>query len=196
MKKKPFTTRNIAKYCDVTIHAVNKWINAGKLNAYRTPGNHKKILEKDFIEFLQRNNMLIPDELQGLLNKKRVLVVDDEKTTVRLIEGLLNREGSYEIESAYNGFEAGLKFNTFKPRLITLDLSMPEMNGFEVCSHIRSDPKNENIRILVVSAYLDSDNIKKILDLGADDYLSKPFKSQDLKNKVINLLNEEVNPVP
>lgn len=190
MKKKLLTTRNIAEYCDVTIHAVNKWVNAGKLKAYRTPGNHKKISEEKFIEFLQKFNMVIPEDFESKMHKmKRILIVDDDKNSVHLIKGLLNKLADYEIKSAYDGFKAGVKYCAFKPDLITLDLKMMGMDGFEVCSYIRNEHKNDDVKILAVSAYLENGNKKRILDLGADDCLSKPFNSQEFRDKVLKLLN-------
>lgn len=192
MKKEFLTTRNVAEYCDVTIHAVNKWVNAGKLKAYQTPGNHKKISEEEFIRFLQQYNMVIPEDFVSKMRKsKRILIVDDDKSSVRLIMGLLNKLANYEIKSAYDGFKAGVKYCAFKPDLITLDLMMKGVNGFDVCSYIRSEHKNDNVKILAVSAYLDDENKKKILDLGADDYLSKPFSSKEFNDKVSKLLNKK-----
>jgi len=190
MEKKLLTTRDVAEYCDVTIHAVNKWVNAGKLKAYRTHGMHKKISEEEFIKFLQQYNMVIPEDFVSKMRKsKRILIVDDDKTSVSLIKGLLNKLAKYEIKSAYDGFKAGLNYCAFKPDLITLDLMMKGVNGFDVCSYIRNEHKNDNVKILAVSAYLDDENKKKILDLGADDCLSKPFNSQEFKDKVLKLLN-------
>lgn len=190
MKGRTLKTREVAEYCGVTIHAVNKWVNTGKLKAYRTPGNHKRITEENFIEFLQKFNMLIPEEFESQIQRmKRILIVDDDKNTVHLIKSLLNKSDNYETESAPDGFKAGLKYCAFKPDLITLDLRMPGINGFEVCSYIRSNEKNDNIKILAISAYLDDENKKKILDLGADDCLSKPFKSHEFQERVSKLLN-------
>ena len=192
MNVRLLTTREIAEFCDVTIHSVNKWINAGKLISYKTPGNHKKVDEEVFFEFLKKYDMPIPEEfLARMKRKKRILVVDDEKTTVHMIKELLGKNSNYEIESACDGFEAGLKYITFNPDLITLDLRMPEMNGFQVCSHIREDRNNESVKIIVISAYLDDFNIKKIFELGADDYLCKPFTGQDLIEKVDELLTKK-----
>lgn len=191
-KEKILTTKEVSRYCDVTVHAVNKWVNTGKLKAYRTPGNRMKILENDFSFFLEKYNMLVPQDFKNRLKKrKKILIVDDDNTSVRLIKGLLEKQGDYEIETAQDGFEAGLKYSAFKPDLITLDLKMPGLNGFEVCTYIRVQAKDEDIKILVISAYLDSKNLKKVKLLGADDFLGKPFKGVIFHKKIVALFERQ-----
>ncbi len=182
------TTGEIADYCQVTHRAVLKWITAGKLKAYRTPGRHSRVNKEDLLAFIKNYNMPIPGDLEKMFNrKKKILVVDDDRTTVNLISGLLTEE-NYTIMTAYDGFTAGIKFAEFKPDLITLDLHMPMLDGFEVCSCIRGNPKNNDVKIIVVSAYLDKKAIHRITELGANGYLTKPFTGQDLKEKIVELL--------
>ena len=104
MSKKPFTTFEIAKYCHVTHRAVLKWVSAGKLKSYKTPGGHNRVHQEDFVEFLKEYDMPIPEELGALLRKKkRILIVDDDRTIVSLIRKLISDHGDYEIEEAYAG---------------------------------------------------------------------------------------------
>ena len=103
---------------------------------------------------------------------------------------MLTLENKYLIEVAYNGFEAGKKFATFSPDFIILDIRMPGMDGYQVCANIRSDPKNKSIKILAISGVSENDEIKKIMDLGADDYLGKPFSNKILKERISRLLGE------
>ncbi len=192
VKEKTLTTKEVSKYCDVTVHAVNKWVNAGKLKAYRTPGNRMKILKNDFGVFLEKYNMLVPQDFKNRLKKrKKILIVDDDNTSVRLIKGLLEKQGDYEIETANDGFEAGLKYSAFKPDLITLDLKMPGLNGFEVCTYIRNQAKDESVKILVISAHLGSKNLEKLKLLGADDFLEKKFQGESFQEKILELFEKQ-----
>lgn len=189
MTRRPLTTGEIAGYCHVTHRAVLKWVDSGKLKAYRTPGKHSRVEVKDFLDFLNAYNMPIPPDLSFDTGKKRVLIVDDDKNIVQTIKRVLMTQNHYEIDVAYDGFDAGRKFFAFKPDMVILDIQMPGVDGYEVCAHIRKDPANTAVRILAISGVLDGAGEKRILKLGADEYLAKPFDNQDLKSKMEKLLN-------
>jgi two-component system, OmpR family, response regulator VicR len=186
--QRPLTTGEIAQYCHVSHRAVLKWVAGGKLPAYRTPGNHSRVKVEDFIRFLQEYKMPIPAEIQGQSTKKKILIVDDDKGIVHSLKRILMLENKYIIEEAYDGFEAGRKFSSFKPDFIILDIHMPGLDGHQVCATIRRDMNNAKVKILVISATHDENEIKKIKDLGADDYLEKPFSNEALKEKIGRLV--------
>ncbi len=187
-RKEPLTTGEVADYCHVTHRAVLKWIVSGKLKAYRTPGKHGRIEIKDFLDFLARYNIPVPLDFQLDKSHKKILIVDDEKEMVQSFRRILAELGKFEIESAYDGFNAGRKFSEFKPDLIVLDIKMPGLDGYEVCSYIRQDLANKDVKILIVSGALDMGAPQKISKLGADDSLGKPFKVEIFKKKIMKLL--------
>ncbi len=114
---------------------------------------------------------------------KSILIVDDNSFNLQLLGNLL-KGYSYEIEFAVNG-EAALEWlNTAKFDLILLDINMPGMNGFEVCKKIRSNPLFNNMPVIFLSAESDRDSILKGFELGAQDYLSKPYDSRELLVRV------------
>lgn len=186
--QRPLTTGQIAQFCHVTHRAVLKWVASGKLKAYRTPGNHSRVSIEDFLSFLHQYSMPVPAEFQLPVLQKKVLIVDDDRGIVSSIQRMLTLENKYIIEVAYDGFEAGKKFATFNPHFIILDIRMPGVDGYQVCANIRSDPKNSGIKILAISGVSENDEIKKIMDLGADDYLGKPFSNKVLKERINRLL--------
>ena len=188
MAKAPLTTGEIAKYCHVTHRAVLKLVVAGKLKAYRTPGMHSRVEVEDFLKFLSEYRMPIPSEFSSNNDKKKILIVDDDKGMVHAIKRVLMMSGKFDIGTAYDGFDAGRKFAEFKPDLVLLDIKMPGLDGYEVCSLIRKDTASKNVKILAMSGIMDEEGAKKIMKLGADDYLAKPFGNQTLKKKVEELL--------
>src|ERR1700691_3737542 len=109
-KKSPLTTGQIAKHCHVTHRGVLKWVESGKLKAYRTPGNHSRVSIEDFISFLKEYNMPIPAEFGPVSLLKKILIVDDDHGIVHSLRRMLMIENKYSIEEAYDGFEAGKKF--------------------------------------------------------------------------------------
>ncbi len=187
-KQTLLTTGKVAEYCHVTHRAVLKWVESGKLKAYRTPGKHSRVSVEDFIRFLQEYKMPIPEELQPAVTQKKILIVDDDRGVVHSLQRVLVLENKYIIETAFDGFQAGRKFASFKPDFIILDIHMPGLDGYQLCAYIRSEPSNNYIKILVISAMNDPKGIQKIKDLGADDYLEKPFNNQVLQEKIKHML--------
>ena len=180
-----FTTGEVAKYCGVHFRTVIRWIERGKLKAYKLPGRgDNRIEENDFLAFLETNGMPIPDDLQQ--HFKRILIVDDEKEMASVIQRIFKREG-YETAIAHDGFQAGEMLSTFQPNLMTLDLSMPHMDGFAVLEYISNHSHYKKLKVVVVSA-LDDTVLEQTKSAGAHRALSKPFKKDDLLEVVKELI--------
>ena len=118
---------------------------------------------------------------------KHVLVVEDEPDTAELIELHLKNDG-YRVTVAGDGDQALKKVHKHMPDLVILDLMIPEITGVEVCKFIRKDPATESIPIIMCTAK--TGEIDKILglELGADDYVTKPFSPRELLLRVKNLI--------
>ena len=108
-------------------------------------------------------------------NEGRVLVVDDEQGIVDFLKLGLRYEG-YEVRSAGDGTQALIAISEFKPDLVVLDINMPRMDGFEVCRTVQG----ADMGILILSARDGLEDRLKGLDVGADDYLVKPFHFEEL----------------
>jgi len=186
--KKPLTTGQIAQFCHVTHRGVLKWVESGKLRAYRTPGKHSRVSVEDFLNFLKQYNMPIPEGIQPPATQKKILIVDDDRGIVHSLQRVLMVENKYIVEAAFDGFEAGKKFSDFRPDFIILDICMPGLDGYQVCSNIRQDKDNMHVKILAISGMSEPQEIKKILDLGANDYLQKPFSNEVFQQKLKLLL--------
>jgi len=113
------------------------------------------------------------------MNKKQIIVADDEKDIVELVSFNLEQEG-YSVLKARNGRKALELIKVKKPDLVILDLMMPEMNGMEVCRVIRGNADTAEIPIIMLTAK--SDPLDKILgfEIGADDYITKPFHVREM----------------
>lgn len=119
---------------------------------------------------------------------KRILIVDDEPNIVISVEFLMKREG-YEVSVARDGEEGLTAIREQKPDLVILDVMMPKRNGFEVCESVRADPDLGGVRILMLTAKGREAEMKKGLEMGADAYISKPFSTHELVERVTSLLS-------
>jgi putative two-component system response regulator len=127
---------------------------------------------------------LITDEVQSV---PKVLIVDDNETNVELICMHL-KPFNYQIQKAYDGDQALQMVAKDEPDLILLDLMMPRISGYEVCQRLKSDPKTALIPIIIITALRELDDKIKAMDLGADDFLIKPFNKIELLTRIRSLL--------
>ena len=116
----------------------------------------------------------------------RLLIVDDNSTNIDLIKKQLHGH-DYEFESALNGQEALEKIKSYNPDLVLLDLMMPVMSGYEVCKLLKSDKEYRFIPIIVITALSELDDKLKAIDMGADDFLIKPFNRLELATRIRSL---------
>lgn len=185
---KTLSTGDIAKLCDVNLRTVIRWIERGALKGFKLPGRgNNRVRLEDFMSFLAEHDIPIPAEL--VEENKKVLVVDDEPAIARAIQRVLRTHGLV-AEVAADGFQAGTKVMKERPLLVTLDLSMPGLSGYDVLSFVRETPEIAKTKILVISA-LGSDALQKALDLGADAVLNKPFENQELVDAINSLVGSQ-----
>ncbi|MEG3987403.1 adenylate/guanylate cyclase domain-containing protein [Microcoleus sp. S28C3] len=116
-----------------------------------------------------------------------ILVVDDKPDNVRLLSTILTAQG-YQVRKALNGQRAIATVQEFPPTLILLDVMMPEMNGYEVCAKLKTSPKTSSIPVIFLSALDDVVDKVKAFDVGAVDYITKPFNSKEVLARVANQL--------
>ncbi len=185
-EQKAYTTFEAAKICHVTHHSIKNWIKQGLIRASRTPGGHYRILEDDLDAFREEYDMFPRDKGPS---KQRVMIVDDDPDARALIEDILTDEG-YELIKVSNATEVGLKAAQLTPDLILLDFLMPELNGFDVCKALRQNELTRSIPIMAVTCLSKEDDIERIFECGADEYLPKPFKVEQLQEKVQELIGK------
>jgi len=115
--------------------------------------------------------------------KAGVLLVDDEDQLRRVMKDLLEREG-YRVAEARDGVEALDEVDRFAPDIIVLDLNLPGMDGYTVLSQLRSRPATQQVPVIVLTAKGDEDNEVRVFELGADDFLTKPFRARALSARL------------
>ncbi|MBD2187018.1 hybrid sensor histidine kinase/response regulator [Pseudanabaena mucicola] len=116
-----------------------------------------------------------------------ILVVDDEPRNFDVIEALLGYQG-YQLHHAISGKEAIAQLEELRPDLILLDMMMPEMNGIQFCQHIKAIPRWQTIPIIMVTALNEKSDLANCLNAGADDFVSKPINSIELRARVHSML--------
>jgi two-component system, OmpR family, alkaline phosphatase synthesis response regulator PhoP len=119
---------------------------------------------------------------------KKILIIDDDPVMRALLSEALSH--AYAVSTAGDGAEGVETLKRDKHDLVVLDLLMPRMHGFEVCQHIREDPELTGVKIIVSSSKAYDSDIKTAKTAGADCYLVKPYKMEDIRARIAELLGE------
>lgn len=121
--------------------------------------------------------------MENLASQYTVLIVDDVPTNVMLVQAILKKEG-YTLLTTDSGVKALRIAREKHPNLILLDIMMPEMDGYEVLQHLKSNPDTNDIPVIIMSALSDMQSIVKGYQLGATEYVTKPFQREELLKRV------------
>lgn len=185
--KEVYTTGEVAKICSVTIRTVIKWFESGKLQGYKIPGSRdRRIPRASLLEFLDEYQIPATN-LDG--NKKRkMLIVDDETGIVEFLKDYFEGLGFFEVRAVHTGYEGGMATIEFRPEILILDFNLGDIDGLQVAKLIRSKPDLKNTAILVMSGYLKDEDVERILAEGVNDFIRKPFKIEEIREKVYKLL--------
>lgn len=129
------------------------------------------------------------------MNDETILVVDDEEDILELVRYNLNREG-YRVICASTGEEALTEVSKKPPDVVVLDLMLPGVDGLEVCRRLKSDPLTTTIPIVMLTAKSEDSDIVTGLELGADDYITKPFSPRILSARLKAVLRRSRRTLP
>lgn len=170
MTEKPYLTPNeAAAMLMVAPATLRVWADKGLIKAQTTAGGHRRFLREELERFRRE---------QGF--NQRILIVDDESSLARYLSALLSGFPGVTTAVAHDGFNAGRLVQQFRPHTILLDLMMPDMDGFEVCRQIKSDPATRATRVIAMTGYPSTENVERILAAGAEDCLEKPIDETHL----------------
>lgn len=189
-EKKVFTTGEAAKVCKVSQQTIIRCFDSGRLNGFRVPGSRfRRIPREELLRFMQTNEIpasVLERGFSGGL--KRVLVVDDDPEIGSLIRDVLGDDGRFDVRVALNGYDAGMETERFKPQLIVLDYMLPDLNGDIVCKRVRENDSLSETRVLFISGVIESAEVDRLMDAGADGFMKKPFDLRVLIERVEGML--------
>ncbi|MBS4030057.1 MAG: response regulator [Clostridiales bacterium] len=120
---------------------------------------------------------------------KRILLVEDEKNIVLGVTICL-RSAGLQVDVAEDGMEALRKIEESKPDLVLLDLVMPKLNGLDALKSMKENEATKDIPVIVLSARAQEEDIQRAMDLGASDYMAKPYKPAELLEVIMRVLED------
>jgi excisionase family DNA binding protein len=182
------SSHQASRLLQVSPSTVVGWINQGKLEAFRTPGGHRRVRVSDLRRFLLDNGMPLPPELGAPAARRRVFVVDDDPMVFKVISRAVARlDDTVAVDGCEDGIKALVLIGALQPDLVLLDIYMEGLDGFEVCRRLRQIPNLQGLKIVAMTAHPSPAIRARILDHGAYDFWVKPVSAE----KILALLDEE-----
>lgn len=184
--KQVFTTGEAAEICKVSQQTIIRCFDSGRLQGFRVPGSRfRRIPRPELLKFMHEND--IPtDSLET--TTRRLLVVDDDPQIIELFRDILGHDDRFDVKCASTGYDAGLLTEQHKPHLVLLDYMLPDINGNQVCKRLRETPGLESTKVLLISGVVKKEDIGKLLEDGADEFMKKPFDVDTLMETIEGLL--------
>jgi len=178
------TTGEVASRCQVSVGTVKNWIDAGKLEAFRTPGRHFRVRASELRRFQAAFGFGAESD-----ESPKILVVDDQQDFVDLaLDALRDLVPGARVEGVCGGYEALLRIGSFQPHLLVLDLRMPGLDGFEVCRRVKEAPASKGTKIVAMTGFEDDQAEQLALTCGADAFVSKRAGLATLGRWITSLL--------
>ncbi|MEW8505457.1 MAG: response regulator [Candidatus Thiodiazotropha sp.] len=172
----------------VTPASLRGWTRKGMLRAETTKGGHRRYPVSEVLRLARVKGIEIEP---SLFTSVKLLIIDNDIEYSKTVHKSLSGEaGITEVAVAHNGFMAGCLMSRFKPDVVLLDLKVPGIDGSLVCSFIKHDPQTRFIRVIAMCRNCSKQQQQNIMELGAEECLSKPFTTNQLK-QVMGLVNAD-----
>ncbi len=192
--KDTYSTHEVAEICRVTPTSVIRWIREGLIPGFKTVGGHRRIRREDLQRVCAERG--IPFEVPTGNEAGRILVVDHEPAVLELVRNVaaaLDRE--FDIEVAKDAFDAGRLVVSFRPQLIFLDLMLPGVDGFEICSRLKHEPATASADIIVVAGHHAENDVRRMSRIGIIACLEKPLDVYAVRAYVIEAFRLREEPI-
>lgn len=180
-----YSALEVANMCGVVNQTAINWIRSGYLKAFNTPGGQYRVYKDDLIDFIKNRGMRVPEALLNAdvpeANWKSVIIIDDDVGLNNALRAFIAKNiPDLTIFQSFDGFDAGAQLMDKKPGFVFLDLSLPGVNGQEICKQIKTDPAFGKPYIIIITA-LDNPSLEaELLALGADKFYRKPLVMPEL----------------
>jgi excisionase family DNA binding protein len=171
--KKPLTVGQVAEICRVSKKTVLNWIYDGALKAFTTYGGHYRVWPANVKKFLDSTHMDIPFDYIDERNNTILIIDDDEAFTRMLKDAILEEIPEVKVSTTDDGYEGLVLIGELKPQLLILDIKMPKVDGFKVLELLKARRTEHEMKVLVVSGYLDTETKQHLSETVADYSMDK-----------------------
>jgi excisionase family DNA binding protein len=173
-----YTTQDVARVLSASRTSVQRWIDSGTLKAFKTPGGHRRVTQRELVAFLRRQGAPIPPALQS---RVRLLVVDDDAQFLKNLKPQMKSLApGVEADFVDNGVDALLRIGSGEVDAVLLDATMPGLDGLTVLEKVRSMPKTADVVVIGMSGRPDEKLEAKFKKAGAAAFVVKPLTPKSI----------------
>ncbi len=185
--KEVLTTGEVAKICNVAPRTVSKWFDSGSLKGYRIPGSRdRRIPASELVRFMRAHGIPLEGMNSG---RTRVLIVDEEREVVDVLEKVLAEQTNYEVRACMSAFQAGMECEKFKPHVVLLDLHVGDVDAKAFADSIRRNEALQFTKIVAMSGKLTDGQAMSLKGQGFDNFLKKPFQVRQVVQAIEQATN-------
>ena len=169
-RKDVLTTGQVAQICNVAPRTVTKWFDSGQLKGYRIPGSRdRRIPTSELLRFMRAHN--IPTGMLEL-GKLKVLIIDDSSENTSHLAAALAGRANYEVETAHNGFDAGVVAQRFTPHVVLINLLSSGIDAGQICKNIRANGDLAGTKVVAFADHLGEAEAAALLRKGFDNVIA------------------------
>jgi len=177
-KKDVLTTGQVAQICNVAPRTVTKWFDSGRLKGYRIPGSRdRRIPTSELIRFMKAHN--IPTDAIEV-GRMRILVIDSDWEGAENLANALQTGKNYEVQTAQNGFDAGLIAQKIVPHVIMINLMARDIDAGQVCKYVRTNEDLSGTKIIAMANKLGETEVIALHKKGFDAVLTDPADTRHI----------------
>jgi len=177
-KKDVLTTGQVAQICNVAPRTVTKWFDSGQLKGYRIPGSRdRRIPTSELIRFMKAHN--IPTDAIEV-GRMRILVIDSDWEGAENLANALQTRRNYEVQTAQNGFDAGLVAQKLVPHVIMINLMARDIDAGQVCKYVRTNEDLSGTKIIAMTNKLSETEVIALHKKGFDAVLTDPADTRHI----------------
>jgi excisionase family DNA binding protein len=171
-RKDVLTTGQVAQICNVAPRTVTKWFDSGQLKGYRIPGSRdRRIPVFELIRFMKAHNIPVTSILE--VGKLKVLIIDDNQKNATTLAAALTTRANYEVQTAHNGFDAGVLAQRFTPHAVLINLLSSDIDAEQICKNIRANGDLAGTKVVAVAESLSDLEVSALVRKGFDCVLTK-----------------------
>jgi len=192
--RKPMSVGLVAKICRVSKKTVLNWIYRDAMKAFTTFGGHYRVWPGDLKKFMVKAGLDVPFQFVDDRQTTFLIVDDDPAYTKLLKEAIISHFPSSDVITTDDGYEALLLMGERKPHVVMLDLKMPKVDGFQVLELLRARRKDNTMKVVVLSAYIDSEMRLRLKSTVADGIWEKEMSVADILRSLDEIINPPEHP--
>ncbi len=171
-----FSSTEVGALIGADSSSINRWIDAGQLRGFRTPGGHRRVQARDLLAFLRERDIPVPDELRD--GRRSLLLLDASEPALRALrKALLRAREDLEIETCTSGLDALILLGARRPDVLLLDVQLPGVDPAELCRRVKATAETEETLVIACATRVTPQLEAKLLEAGAAAVLAKPIKA-------------------